>query len=68
MGVEPFPADLSPLNLVRRLQAITDETCGELGWIGNPGVCNSLRKKLENAEGSLRRGRTNAEVVLSTLR
>jgi len=59
VGVEPFPADLSPINLVRRLQAITDETCGELVWIGNPGVCNSLKNKLENAEGSLRQGRTN---------
>lgn len=60
VGIEPFPTDLSPVNLVRRLQELTDETCGELGWIDNPGVCNSLRRKLENAERSLRRGPTNA--------
>ncbi len=60
VGVEPFPDDLSPINLVRRLGAFTDQTCGDLGWITNPGVCNSLKKKLENAERSIGRGRTNA--------
>jgi len=60
VGIEPFPTDVSPTNLVRRLQVLTDETCGELGWIDNRGVCNSLRVKLENAERSLQRGRTNA--------
>ena len=60
VGIEPFPADLSPVNLVRRLQELTAETCGELGWIDNPGVCNSLRVKLENGERSLLQGRTNA--------
>ena len=60
VGIEPFPSDLSPENLVVRLRALTDETCGALGWIDNAGVFNSLRVKLENAERSLLRGRTNA--------
>lgn len=60
VGIEPFPDDLSPTDLLRRLRELTDQTCGELGWIDNAGICNSLDKKLQNAERSLERGRANS--------
>jgi len=39
------------------------ETC-ELGWISNPGICNSLRVKLEQASRALERGNNEAAVGL----
>ncbi len=60
VGIEPFPDDLSPTDLLRRLRELTDQTCGELGWIDNAGICDSLDKNLQNAERSLERGRANS--------
>lgn len=41
---------------VQILGADLDRLCGELGWIDNPGVCQSFRAKLSAASSALGRG------------
>src|SRR2546425_2665768 len=55
VGVEPFPADLSPASLLARLRGLADQSCA-LGWITKSGVCHSLQVKLDATAASLARG------------
>jgi hypothetical protein len=49
VGVEPFPADLTPGNLLARLNRLTNQACDSLAWIKSATVCSSLRGKLTRA-------------------
>ena len=56
VGVEPFPTDLSPGNLLARLRVLTDSACS-LGWIQGRGTCHELDEHLDQAGRELQRGR-----------
>ncbi len=56
VGVAPFPTDLSPGNLLARLQALADSAC-RLGWIQGRGTCRELATHLDQANRELQRGR-----------
>jgi hypothetical protein len=53
LGVEPFPVGVSPSVLLDRVQAFLPQLCGDLAWITNQGICNSLHVKLRNAQRSV---------------
>lgn len=57
-GRSPEQVD-SPPALLSAIASELDRVC-DLGWISNRGICNSLRKKLRNADRSLDRGKTKA--------
>ena len=54
VGIEPFPEDRSPGNLLARLTGLRRQSCA-LGWITSDGVCHSLEVKLDAATASLSR-------------
>ncbi|NIR44408.1 MAG: hypothetical protein GWN99_00605 [Gemmatimonadetes bacterium] len=56
VGVEPTPPESGPGDLMARGLTVLDQVCG-LDWIDAPGVCNSLRVKLEGARASMAAGR-----------
>jgi hypothetical protein len=58
VGVEPFPADLTPANLLIRLRGLTDQACDSLAWIGSTTVCSSLRGNVDRASQALAQGDT----------
>lgn len=62
IGVVAPPADTSPSSLIARLGDRTGRVCGDLGWITNDGVCQSLSAKLANAATSIAAGRGVAAV------
>lgn len=54
------PSNTSPSNYTSTLLSYLSQSCTELGWITNQGICRSLEVKLENAQRQLERGNTNA--------
>jgi hypothetical protein len=53
VGVVPFPADLTPSALAKRLAALIDQSC-ELGWIDTRPTCDELRADANPAPAPLR--------------
>jgi hypothetical protein len=53
VGIVPVPAGSTPASLAGRLLGLTRRTCGRLGWISKPGVCQSLAVKLVHAQAAL---------------
>nr|PZN59721.1 MAG: hypothetical protein DIU58_17475 [Sphaerobacter thermophilus] len=51
VGVEPFPSDLTPPALLRRIQGLLGESCS-LGWVAS-GTCPSLAALLQQASTAL---------------
>jgi hypothetical protein len=60
VGIDSFPADRTPRALLGRLHGLLDTTCGELGWIQSAPLCHRLRTKLEQADQSVVRSKTNS--------
>jgi hypothetical protein len=56
VGVEPFPADVGPANLLGRLRGLSDQACGDLAWITSATLCSGLKKRLEQATQTLAQG------------
>jgi len=52
VGLGMPPTDASPSALVDRLVNLTDQSCG-MGWISEPGICNSLDAKQRAAARSV---------------
>src|SRR5690606_16784489 len=53
------PATLDdPAAALSVIRSDLDQTCGELAWITNAGVCRSLQAKLDAAARSIDRGNT----------
>ncbi|MGH7467925.1 MAG: hypothetical protein ACRENP_08055 [Longimicrobiales bacterium] len=55
IALRPFPTNMTPLGLVQRLESLTDEACS-LGWVAEPGICNSLEAKQRAARRAIERG------------
>lgn len=53
VGIGPGPSAMSPIDLVSRLTLFLNRSCGELAWIDNRGVCQSLGAKLNAARASI---------------
>jgi hypothetical protein len=60
VGIVPPPPGATPVSLAARVQPLLDRSCGDLGWITQTGVCNSLSSKLASATKSLEKGDTDA--------
>jgi len=58
VGVDSFPADLTPANLLARLRGLTDQACDSVAWISSTTVCSSLRGKLDLASQAVAQGDT----------
>lgn len=52
--------EISPTTRLENVQDYLSQSCTELGWITNQGICRSLEAKLENVERQLDQGNTNA--------
>jgi hypothetical protein len=53
VGVVPFPADLTPSTLAKRLAALIDQSC-EIEWIDDRRTCDELRANATPAPAPLR--------------
>ena len=58
VGIVPVPTGATPASLATRLRALAERACAPLGWIGNPGVCQSLDVKLAHVQSALASGET----------
>ena len=56
VGLVPIPSNATTASLTDRLRVLLESSCGPLGWIDQPGVCNSLRVKLEHVRDALAAG------------
>ena len=56
VGTQPFPEDRGVASLASRLQALTAQVCGDLGWLQNAIVCDSLFASLGRANEAIGRG------------
>jgi hypothetical protein len=56
VGIVPPPLNQTPATQAARLTGFLDQSCGAANWITNAGVCNSLRRKLEQATTAIAAG------------
>jgi len=72
VGIVRVPASATPVSLTTRLLALMRRSCGALGWIDQPGVCNSIEVKLTHvrdalAAGDVERARGELRAIASEL-
>jgi hypothetical protein len=60
VGVVGVPSGSTAASLATRLRTLLGRSCGKLGWIAQPGVCQSLDVKLAHAQDALRDGAPDA--------
>ncbi|HET7187906.1 MAG TPA: hypothetical protein VFI52_07115 [Gemmatimonadaceae bacterium] len=53
VGIVPVPPGATTAALTARLRAFLGRACGDLGWITQEGVCQSLDVKLQQAQDAL---------------
>jgi hypothetical protein len=56
VGIVPPPAGATAQALATRLHDLLRRSCGDLAWISQRGVCQSLDVKMTHAEGALAAG------------
>lgn len=58
VGIVPVPTSSTAASLATRLRGLAARACG-LGWIRNPGICQSLDVKLAHVQSALASDETN---------
>lgn len=58
VGIVPVPAGATPAALTTRLRDLLGHACGDLGWITQQGVCQSLDVKLGHAQEAFAAGQS----------
>ena len=53
VGIVPVPPGATTGSLTARLRALLGRACGDLGWITQDGVCQSLDVKLQQAQEAI---------------
>jgi hypothetical protein len=66
VGIVRVPASATAASLTARLLELLRRSCGTLGWIDQPGVCNSIEVKLTHVQDAL--AASKAESALGELR
>lgn len=53
VGVEELPSDQSPGALTSRLQSLTVDVCGDLAWITDASICQSITDALQEVAAAI---------------